>query len=147
MGSLGGIAPFQEATWFCGLGILMGEHWQERKIDGVAILTLESGLKGAVEGRLKERIDELVREGCLQIVVDLKHVPYIYSSEIGRLIRSHISVRQAGGRVRLCNLSDKVLGVLKMSRLDTVLDLYANEEEALASIRQEAGRPEAEETK
>ena len=125
----------------------MGEHWQERKIDGVAILTLESGLKGAVEGRLKERIDELVREGCLQIVVDLKHVPYIYSSEIGRLIRSHISVRQAGGRVRLCNLSDKVLGVLKMSRLDTVLDLYANEEEALASIRQEAGRPEAEETK
>ena len=119
----------------------MSDHLQERKIDGITILTLKSGLKGAVEARLKERIDELVQEGCLQIVVDLKHVPYIYSSEIGRLIRSHLSARQAGGRVRLCNLSDKVLGVLKMSRLDTVLDLYANEDEALASIRQEASKP------
>ena len=112
----------------------MSDHLQERRIDGVTILTLERGLKGAVEARLKERIDELVQEGCLQIVVDLKEVPYINSSEIGRLIRSHLSVRQAGGRVRLCNLSEKVLSVLKLSRLDTVLDIYANEEEALASI-------------
>ena len=44
-------------------------------------------------------------------------------------------MRQAGGRVRLCNLSEKVRTLMKMTRLDTVLDLYATEEEALASIR------------
>jgi len=97
-------------------------------------LTVERGLKGALEKLLRERIDELVLEGCLQIVVNLKQVPYIDSSDIGRLIRSHFSVRQAGGRVRLCNLSDRVLSVLKMTRLDTVLDLYPSEEKALASI-------------
>jgi anti-sigma B factor antagonist len=108
--------------------------FQERNIDGVTILTVERGLKGTLESLLKERIDALVREGCLQIVVDLKQVPYLDSSDIGRLIRSHLSVRRAGGRVRLCNLSERVLAVLEMTRLNTVLELFATEEEALASI-------------
>ncbi len=76
----------------------------------------------------------LCAKGRLQIVVDLKQVPYLDSSEIGRLIRAHISVRQAGGRVRLCNLSQKISAVLRLSKLDTVLDLYETEEAALASI-------------
>ena len=107
---------------------------KERKVDGVTILTVEHGLKGEMESILKERIDQLVQEGSLQIIVDLKHVPYVDSRDIGRLIRSHLSVRQAGGRVRLCNLSEKVLDVLRMTRLDTVLDLYKSEAEALAAI-------------
>jgi anti-sigma B factor antagonist len=109
-------------------------EFQERNIGGVTILTVERGLKGTLETLLKERIDGLVTEGRVQIVVDLQKVPHIDSSDIGRLIRSHFSVRQAGGRVRLCNLSDRVLSVLKMTRLDTVLDLYPTEETALASI-------------
>ena len=91
-------------------------------------------MKGELESLLKDRIDELVRAGSVTIVVDLKHVPYINSHDIGRIIRAHLSVRQAGGRVRLCNLSEKVLSVLKMTRLDTVLELYATEGEALACL-------------
>ena len=125
---------------------MIGGEFQERNINGVTILTVERGLKGKLEKLLKERVDELVLEGSLQIIVNLKQVPYIDSSDIGRLIRSHLSVRQAGGRVRLCNLSDRVLTVLKMMKLDTVLDLYQTEELALASIHGEsqkdlAGQP------
>ena len=111
-----------------------GGEFQERNVGGITILTVERGLKGKLETLLKERVDELVMEGSIQIVVNLKQVPYIDSSDIGRLIRSHLSVRQAGGRVRLCNLSDRVLAVLKMMKLDTILDLYPTEELALASI-------------
>ena len=57
------------------------------------------------------------------------------SIELGRLIRCHLSVRQAGGCVRLCNLSEKVRMRMKMTRLDTVLKLYGSEEEALEGIR------------
>jgi len=61
-------------------------------------------------------------------------MPYMDSTELGRLIRSHLAVRQAGGRVRLCNLSAKVLTLMRLTHLDTVLDLYQTEKEALASI-------------
>lgn len=110
------------------------KSFQEKNIDGVTILTVEQGLNGALESLLKDRIDDLVQNGRLQIVVDLKQVPYVDSSDIGRIIRAHLSVRQAGGRVRLCNLTERVLAVLKLTRLDTILDLYQNEEEAMAAI-------------
>src|SRR5213594_405241 len=108
---------------------------KERNVDGVVILSLERGLKGMGEATLKERLDELVLAGHMQILIDLGGLPYIDSTELGRLIRCHLSVRQAGGRVRLCNLSEKVRMLMKMTRLDTVLELYGSEEEALEGIR------------
>ena len=106
----------------------------ERDVDGVKILTLDRGLKGETENRLRTRLEQLVRSGHMNILVDLEQMPYKDSTELGRLIRSHLAVRQAGGRVRLCNLSEKVLTLMKLTHLDTVLDLYPTEKEALAGI-------------
>lgn len=113
----------------------MSETYTEKRVDGITILTVAHGLKGAVETHLKDRIDDLVREGCLQIVVNLKQVPYLDSSDVGRIIRAHLSARQAGVRVKLCNLSDRVRAIMKMTRLDTVLEIYENEEAAMASLQ------------
>jgi len=106
----------------------------ERDVNGVRILTLDKGLKGETENLLRLRLEQLVRSGHTNILVDLEHMPYMDSTELGRLIRSHLAVRQAGGRVRLCNLSAKVLTLMRLTHLDTVLDLYQTEKEALASI-------------
>lgn len=118
------------------MGIMTASAYQERKVEGITILTVKRGLKGAVETHLKDRIDDLVRDGCLQIVIDLKQVPYADSSDIGRIIRAHLSARQAGARVRLCNLSERVRAIMKMTRLDTVLEIYESEEAAMNSLRQ-----------
>ncbi len=108
---------------------------RERDLDGVVILSLQRSLKGAGEITLRERIDALVAAGRRQIIVDLKHIPYMDSTEVGRLIRAHLAVRRAGGRVRVCNVSPRVMETLKLTRLDTVLELFATEEEALAAVR------------
>ena len=118
------------------MGIMTASAYQERNVEGITILTVKRGLKGAVESYLKDRIDDLVREGCLQIVIDLKQVPYVDSSDIGRIIRAHLSARQAGARVKLCNLSDRVRAIMKMTRLDTILEIYESEEAAMDSLRQ-----------
>jgi anti-sigma B factor antagonist len=109
---------------------------REKDVGGIIVLSVDRTLKGSGEISLKERIDELVREGRRQILVDLQDVPYLDSTELGRLIRAHLSVRQAGGRVRLCNVSERILMLLKITRLDTVLDLYATEEQALTAFSQ-----------
>ena len=108
---------------------------RERVVDGVVILSLGRSLRGPGEAGLRERIDEFAQLGRTQILIDLSELPYIDSTELGRLIRCHLSVRSAGGRVRLCNVSGQVISLLRMSRLDTVLDFYATEEEALTAIR------------
>ena len=109
--------------------------FSEREVDGVIILTVNKGLKGEGENALRNRLETLVRERRANILIDLKLHPYIDSTELGRLIRAHNVVRQAGGRVRVCNLSERVMDLMKLTRLDTVLDLYRTEEEALAAMK------------
>jgi anti-anti-sigma factor len=82
------------------------------------------GLRGSGEATLRDRLDTLVRQGRLDVLINLRHMPYVDSAELGRLIRAHLSVRQAGGRVKLCGISEKVMSLLRLTRLDTVLDLY-----------------------
>jgi anti-anti-sigma factor len=112
-------------------------------VDGVTIVYVERGLKGQGEATLRDRLDALVRQGHLDVLINLKHMPYVDSTELGRLIRAHLSVRQAGGRVRLCGMSDKVMSLMRLTRLDTVLDLYGTEEEALAGMRKQHHRDDA----
>jgi anti-anti-sigma factor len=107
---------------------------QERLVEDVVVLSVTKGLKGEGEEALKRALDDLVRRGHLLVLIDLNGVPYLDSSDLGRLIRCHISIRQAGGRVRLCNLSERVRTLLKLTRLDTVMDLYETEAEALANL-------------
>ena len=108
----------------------------ERNVDGIVILSVQRNLKGEGETSLKDRLDELMLAGQRHILIDLKTLPNLDSTELGRLIRCHLAVRQAGGRVRLCNLSEKIRTLMQLTRLDTVLDLYETEEEALAQMRQ-----------
>jgi len=112
---------------------------REKNVDGVIVLSVERALKGTGEISLRERIDDLVRDGRRQILIDLRNVPDMDSTELGRLIRAHLSVRQAGGRVRVCNASQRILSLLKITHLDTVLDLYSTEEQALNAFGQANG--------
>ena len=119
-----------------------GLVFEERQVGDVVILSVSKGLKGPGEEALRTRIETLVGQGFLRILIDLKAVPYLDSTELGRLIRCHVAVRKAGGRVRLFNLSDKVCGLMKQLRLDTVMELYDTDEQALASLRSgETDRP------
>ena len=106
----------------------------ERKSGEIVILSIDRTLKGEGETALKDRLDALVREGHLDILIDLKPCPYLDSTELGRLIRCHLSVRKSGGRVRLCNLAPRIKILMEITRLDTVLDLFGTEEEALAAM-------------
>ncbi len=117
-----------------------GADYEERRIGRVTIISPKGRLKGSLELSLRDRFDELVREGCDQVLINLELLPYLDSSELGRLIRCHLSVRKAGGRVRICNISDKVSTLMKMTRLDTVLELYGTVEEALAEIGEPGGQ-------
>jgi len=108
---------------------------EERQVDGVAILVIERELMEPGECPLRDRIDALVDRDCLHILVDLRLVPDLDSSDIGRLIRAHHSVRRAGGRVRLYNVGSRVATLLEMTRLNTVFDIHPTEDAALAAVR------------
>jgi anti-sigma B factor antagonist len=116
-------------------------HWTEitdRIVDGVLVLDLRGFLTLAdEERRLMNRVAELIDDGHTRFLLNLKHVSYIDSTGIGEIVGAFTKVRRRGGAMVISNVGPRVGEVLHATNLDTVLRLFAEEEDALRSLRQE----------
>ena len=86
-----------------------------------AVLKPEGRLNMVAAPGLKSQLDELVRSGKTRIVVDLDQVTFIDSSGLGALISGLKASRQAGGDLRIAQVPEQVLTVLRLTNLDRVL--------------------------
>ena len=84
---------------------------------------------GAAEG-LESQLQQLLRSGDRQLVVDLSGVPAIDSAGVRALVRGHTSALRLGGRLRLASPAPNVKTVLELSHLSSVFDTYDSVEAA-----------------
>ena len=73
-----------------------------RQLDGVTILDI-SGRITLGEGNvvLREIVRDLVDQGNKRILLNLGEVQYIDSSGVGELVKTHTTVRNQGGELKL----------------------------------------------
>jgi anti-sigma B factor antagonist len=107
----------------------------ERSVGDITILGL-SGRLALSEGEadFRQKIDQLVADRRLKIIVDMKLVTYVDSAGVGALVAKFLSVRRAGGRFTLLHLTPRSNRLMGITRLQLVFEIYASEEEALASF-------------
>jgi anti-sigma B factor antagonist len=106
-----------------------------RHIGDVAVLNI-SGRITLGEGNvmLREIVRELADKGNKKIVLNLGEVQYIDSSGLGELVKTHTTVRNQGGQLRLANLNKRVNDLLQMTRLSAVFDIERDEASAIRSL-------------
>jgi len=107
----------------------------ERRIGDVTILDLRGRLVFD-EGDIScaERIDSLIREERIQIVVNLQDVSYIDSAGVGALVSKYVTLRKRGGNLKLMCLSERVRHVLSIAQLFGVFESFESEELAIRSF-------------
>jgi len=107
----------------------------KREVDTVTILEPKGKITiGAGDVLLREAIEEVTREGQPKVLLNLKGVSKMDSSGLGELIGAHNSVTASGGAMKLMNLPPKLYGVLGITQIVTVFDVFDDESEALASF-------------
>jgi anti-sigma B factor antagonist len=122
-----------------GLGMQAGAparmQTTTRHVGGAAVIDI-SGRITLGEGNvlLRELVRELVEKGDCHIVLNLAEVQYIDSSGLGELVKTHTTVRNKGGQLRLANLNNRVNDLLQMTRLSAVFDIAPDEASALESL-------------
>jgi anti-sigma B factor antagonist len=84
--------------------------------------------------KLEWTIDELLQEGRKKIVLDMTDVAYLDSSAIGVLINCRGKVGLAAGQMRLANPTERVVTILKVSKIYDVLAPDASREAAIAQL-------------
>jgi anti-sigma B factor antagonist len=75
-----------------------------------------------------------VSAGIQRVAIDMSDVRFLTSAGIGALIHIDRACRAAGGRVVLFGLSDDLVGLLKISRLDKVFAIKSDEAAAIAAL-------------
>jgi anti-sigma B factor antagonist len=98
-------------------------------VDVVGRLALGDGTAA-----LRDVMRSLAEQGKKHIVLNLAAVNFVDSSGLGELVRTHASVRSHGGQLKLSNPSKHVHDLLKMTKLDRVLDIVQDEASALNSF-------------
>jgi anti-sigma B factor antagonist len=75
----------------------------------------------------------LARLGYVRILLNLQGVDFASGSLLGSLASIHLKVVKAGGFLRLFGLEPIVRDALRICRLDTALEIYESEAEALSA--------------
>ena len=110
-----------------------------RHIGDVAVIDIRGRITlGEGNVMLREIVRELADRGNKKIVLNIGEVQYIDSSGLGELVRTHTTVRNRGGQVRLVNLNKQVNDLLQMTKLSAVFDIERDEAGAIRAPRGDA---------
>ena len=103
----------------------------QRDIGPVTILDLTGKLAGEASDTLADRIDDLIDAGRTRLILNLRGVAFIDSAALGGLLSKRVAVMNAGGQLRLLNLTERIWDLMVTTKLELVFDTYSSEEDAL----------------
>jgi anti-sigma B factor antagonist len=94
----------------------------------------EEKLDSSVAPGLKSELITLHAEGVKNIILDLAEVKYTDSSGLSALLVGNRIVQEEGGIFILTTLSDHTMKLIKISQLDSVLNILPKVEEAIDAV-------------
>jgi anti-sigma B factor antagonist len=102
-------------------------------VDAVGRLTLSES-----RTQLRDLIHVLSGNGHRKFLLNLAGVEFVDSDGMGELVRCYSIVRQAGGEMKLARVTKKVQDLLQLTRLNTLFEIYSEEETGLKAFRNRA---------
>jgi|SRR5580658_5789415 anti-sigma B factor antagonist len=108
-----------------------------RQVGGVAVVDIRGRIElGKGGAALREVVCGLLKKGHKKILLNLHDVYYIDSMGLGTLVSIFTDVRNQQGELKLLNLTNKISGLMQVTRLYTVFDIMNDEAKAVRSFSQ-----------
>jgi anti-sigma B factor antagonist len=109
-----------------------------RSMEGVLVVDCSGRVVfGEESATLRDIVKKLLAENP-NVVMNLREVNFIDSGGLGTLVSLYTSARNAGGAVKLANLSQRVGDLLQVTKLLTIFEVFDNEEAAAKSFKKSA---------
>ena len=104
-----------------------------RENDDVAILDLkgEIRLSEHPEPVLRDHVKREMEKGRKKLLLNFAGLDFIDSSGIGELVSSYVSVKNAGGKLRISIVPDKIMLILEYTSLGNIIEVFDSEASAL----------------
>lgn len=113
----------------------MAIQMSSRDVDGVTILDLKGRLMlGEGTNMLREGVRACLNHSQ-KVIINLGGVEYIDSAGLGELVGCHAAATGRGAKLALLNVSEKIHGILKITKLYSVFDVYKDEKTAVEKLK------------
>jgi anti-sigma B factor antagonist len=70
----------------------------------------------------------------INLILDFGNVRFLSSAVLGLLIRISKKVYEHDGKLRLCNINQKIYEIFKITRLTKIFDIYKDVDESIESL-------------
>lgn len=92
---------------------------------GVVALEINDSIQiGPSVQQIEKHVDEAIRLDEKWVIFDLSHVTYIDSTGVGTIVRSFGRLKKVGGTLRLTGVKAMVEGVLKLTQVVKIIEIY-----------------------
>ena len=109
-----------------------------RILDGVLIVDCSGRLiLGEESAVLRDTVKKLINDHK-QVVLNLSGVNYVDSGGLGTLVALYTTAQNAGGAIKLANLTQRIGDLLQVTKLITVFEVFDSEEQAVHSFGKSA---------
>jgi anti-sigma B factor antagonist len=108
---------------------------KQRQVGSISILYPKGYLTGGEEtDDLAQAIKALGDSGNKNLVINLSDTQHLNSTALGVLISAHTNYVRRGGHMKLCAVDKRIENIFVITKLSLVFDVYATEEQAIASF-------------
>lgn len=105
---------------------------QHTQKSGVDILSFSGNLDTNNSPAAEKEVNRMIDEGSGQILFNFGELNFIASSGLRILLATAKKLKASGGTMYVCSLNETVQEVFDISGFATILNLAADEEEALS---------------
>lgn len=102
--------------------------------NNVPVLRIDGKIIGGAANALKREMDKQIEQGRDGLVLDMENVPLLDSSALGIIIATLQLLKTREGKLVLLKPQHSVINVLQITRLNTILEVYSDEESATSAL-------------
>jgi anti-sigma B factor antagonist len=103
---------------------------------GITVIALQGNLMGGPDASsINSKLHELVDAGKRHVVIDLQGVEFVNSSGLSILIGGVSTMKNAGGSLTFANASDKIAGLITITKLDQLFRLFRSVDAAVTAAK------------
>ena len=107
----------------------------QREHEGLDILDLKGDLiLGPGDQELRDDLERLLKAGLTRLILNLGDVRELDTTGLGTLLFAHSEIRAVAGRLAIFNLQPHHREVLMQARLETVVEVFKDEQDAINSF-------------
>jgi anti-anti-sigma factor len=107
----------------------------ESRADGVTIMEPRGRMDTIGAKPFGDRVVELIRSGCRQILIDLRHIQYISSAGFRALLIARKQSAETQGKLVLCGLSAELRRLFEIGAFSELFTICATRDEGLAKAK------------